>query len=196
MRCELTISLLSGLVGSILTQAIIVVIGCIQFRCERKNLYRAIASECRYNFTILDEITSGTVNAKGSFKRMSVEFFKTIRQQAMAYSLRKNLLQMGAYAQRAYAEICAAKGFWNDDEELMMAAARRYVVAIRGIDMIQNAHSMYSVSAYTTVIEKLKNEFDEKEFKALCTQTKLYKVDIVDDPMTTNPCSRLGQDKY
>lgn len=93
MDNPLAISLISGLVGSILTQTIIVVIGCIQRRCERKNLYRAIASECRYNLSILDQITDGTVNANGSFKRMSVEFFKTIRQQAVAYSLRKDLLQ-------------------------------------------------------------------------------------------------------
>ncbi len=93
MDNPLVISLLSGLVGSVLTQAIIVVIGCIQRRCERKNLYRTIVSECRYNLSILDQITNGTVNANGSFKRMSVEFFKTIRQQAVAYSLRKDLLQ-------------------------------------------------------------------------------------------------------
>ena len=93
MNSELTLSLLSCLVGCVLTQAIVLVIGYFRRRCEQKNLYKAIAAECRYNLSILDEITNGTVNANGSFKRMSVEFFKTIRQQAVAYSLRKDLLQ-------------------------------------------------------------------------------------------------------
>ncbi len=93
MNSEITYNLLSGLVGCVLTQAIVLIKGCVHRRCEQNNLYKAIAAECRYNLSILDEITNGTVNANGSFKRMSVEFFKTIRQQAIAYSLRKDLLQ-------------------------------------------------------------------------------------------------------
>lgn len=92
MESNLAISLLSGLAGSVLTMAITLVRDHIRHEQERKNLYEAIASECRYNLSILDEVTNGTVNACGSFKRMSVEFFKTIRQQSISYSLSKDLL--------------------------------------------------------------------------------------------------------
>ena len=92
MESSLTISLLSGLAGSVLTMAITLVREYIRHEQERKSLCRAIVSECRYNLSILDEVTDGTVNAYGSFKRMSVEFFKTIRQQSISYSLSKDLL--------------------------------------------------------------------------------------------------------
>lgn len=92
MQNELTISLLSGLVGSFLTVLTTAVIAFFRHRSERKNLYCAIASECRYNLSILDEVTDGTVNHQGSFKRMSVEFFKTVRQQSMSYALPAKLL--------------------------------------------------------------------------------------------------------
>lgn len=91
MENDLLISLLSGLCGAVLT---IVVSECIKYwknRNERRALFQAVASECRYNLSILDEITNGT-NRGGSFKRMSVEFFKTIRQQSVAYALRKKFL--------------------------------------------------------------------------------------------------------
>lgn len=86
-------NLVSGFFGSFLTIVCTFVAGCMRRKKEQTNLYRAIVSECRYNLSILDEITHGTINANGSFKRMSVEFFKTIRQQAISNSLSKDLLQ-------------------------------------------------------------------------------------------------------
>ncbi len=54
---------------------------------------RYSGAECLYNLSILDEVTNGIVNHDGSFKRMSVEFFKAIRQQTVEYGLKPRLLQ-------------------------------------------------------------------------------------------------------
>lgn len=85
-------SLLSGLVGSVLTMAGTLVWEGVKRRDARKNLYRAVAAECRYNLSILDEVVNGLLLHQGSFKRLSVEFFKTMRQQAVDYAVKADLL--------------------------------------------------------------------------------------------------------
>ena len=85
-------SLLSGLVGSVLTMAGALVWEGVKRRNVRQNLYRAIVAECRYNLSILDEVVEGVVLYHGSFKRLSVEFFKTIRQQSADYAVKADLL--------------------------------------------------------------------------------------------------------
>lgn len=85
-------NLLSGLVGSVLTMMGALVWEGVKRRNARKSLYRAIAAECRYNLSILDEVVEGVVVYHGSFKRLSVEFFKTMRQQAVDYAVRADLL--------------------------------------------------------------------------------------------------------
>ena len=85
-------NLLSGLVGSVLTMAGALVWEGVKRRNARKSLYRAIAVECRYNLSILDEVVNGLLLYQGSFKRLSVEFFKTMRQQAVDYAVRADLL--------------------------------------------------------------------------------------------------------
>ena len=86
-------NLISGCIGAIATALFSFLFAYLKMRKGRKNLYRAIASECVYNLSILDEVTNGIVNYDGSFKRMSVEFFKTIRQQTVEYGLKPKLLQ-------------------------------------------------------------------------------------------------------
>lgn len=85
-------NLLSGLVGSVLTMAGALVWEGVKRRNARKSLYRAIAAECRYNLSILDEVVNGLLLHQGSFKRLSVEFFKTMRQQAVDYAVGVDLL--------------------------------------------------------------------------------------------------------
>lgn len=92
MANSLWTSLLSGLFGAVLTIIVSEGIKYLYRRRDQKSLLRAIVSECQYNLLILDEVTKGTVNAHGSFKRMSVEFFKTIRQQSVVYALPKKFL--------------------------------------------------------------------------------------------------------
>lgn len=84
-------NLLSGLVGSVLTMMGALVWEGVKRRNARKSLYRAVAAECRYNLSILDEVVDG-LHHQGSFKRLSVEFFKTMRQQAVDYAVREDLL--------------------------------------------------------------------------------------------------------
>lgn len=84
-------NLLSGLVGSVLTMMGALVWEGVKRRNARKSLYQAIATECRYNLSILDEVVDG-LHYQGSFKRLSVEFFKTMRQQAVDYAVRADLL--------------------------------------------------------------------------------------------------------
>ena len=86
-------NLMSGCISSIATVLLTLLFAYLKKRKGRRNLYRAIASECVYNLSILDEVTNGIVNYDGSFKRMSVEFFKTIRQQTVEYGLKPKLLQ-------------------------------------------------------------------------------------------------------
>ncbi len=86
-------NLMSGCIGSIATVLLTLLFAYLKMRKDRKNLYRAIAAECLYNLSILDEVTNGIVNHDGSFKRMSVEFFKAIRQQTVEYGLKPRLLQ-------------------------------------------------------------------------------------------------------
>lgn len=88
---NVTVSLISGLVASILTIVVTVFREELKHRAARTTLYRAIAVECRYNLSILDEVVNGLLH-QGSFKRLSVEFFKTIRQQAVDYAVRADLL--------------------------------------------------------------------------------------------------------
>lgn len=88
---NVTISLISGLVASILTIVVTVFREELKHRAARKSLYRAVAAECRYNLSILDEVVDG-LHHQGSFKRLSVEFFKTMRQQAVDYAVKADLL--------------------------------------------------------------------------------------------------------
>ena len=86
-------TLLSGFLGSLL----MFVFGCVaswyKSLLKRKNLYRAIGAECVYNLGILDQVTDGVVKHNGTFKRMSIEFFKTMRQQSIDYGCRPRLLR-------------------------------------------------------------------------------------------------------
>ena len=86
-------NLLSGLAGSVLTIIASEGIRHLYRQSERKRLFRAIVSECRYNILILDDVANGAMDKHIPFKRMSVEFFKTIRQQSVAYALPKVVLK-------------------------------------------------------------------------------------------------------
>ena len=56
-------------------------------------MFKATVAECDYNLSILDQVTNGLVNSRICFKRMSVEFYKNIRQQAVASALSKEFLE-------------------------------------------------------------------------------------------------------
>ncbi len=92
MSPELAQNLLSGLVGAVLTQVAVVVMDAVRRRRQYRALLNGIVAECDYNLSIVDEILNGAVDHKGSFKRMSVDFFRSAREGAVKYSMDRNLI--------------------------------------------------------------------------------------------------------
>lgn len=99
------------------------------------------------------------------------------------------------YSLRGYAGVYANWHWYGDDEEAMFDAAKYMVMGIRGVKMIENARSLYSVHAYNSTVSLLKNKLSEAEFKTLLTDTKMYHVDISDDPIDSNRCVEYGMGK-
>lgn len=85
-------NLLSGLVGAVLAQVISFVHSERKIKTEYKALLNSIVAECDYNISTIDEILNGAVNL-GSFKRLSVENFRTARSQAARYSMKPELVR-------------------------------------------------------------------------------------------------------
>ncbi len=86
-------NLLSGVVGALGVQLLSMLWGEIKRRREYHALLKGIIAECDYNLSIVDEILEGAVNQSGSFKRMSVEFFRSAREGAVKYSMSQELIR-------------------------------------------------------------------------------------------------------
>ena len=85
--------LLSGLTGALLSQVAVIVRSEIKRRRKYRALLEGIIAECDYNLSIVNEILDGAVNHKGSFKRMSVDFFRSAREGAVKYSMKQELIR-------------------------------------------------------------------------------------------------------
>lgn len=96
------------------------------------------------------------------------------------------------YSLRGYAGVYANWHWHGDNEEAMYDAAKYMVMGIRGVEMISNARSLYSVHAYNSTVSLLKNKLSEAEFQTLLTDTKMYHVDISSDPTGSNKCSEYS----
>ena len=79
-------NLFSGVVGSFVTLLLAWAYAWYERRQEYQGLLKSIAAECDYNISIIDEILEGVVNANGSFKRLSVDYFRAVREAAAKYS--------------------------------------------------------------------------------------------------------------
>lgn len=90
---DLTGNLLSALAGAVLTQLAVVIKDAIKRRGEYRALLNGIIAECDYNLSIVDEILNGAVNHNGSFKRLSVEFFRSAREGAIKYSMPQEMIR-------------------------------------------------------------------------------------------------------
>lgn len=90
------------------------------------------------------------------------------------------------YALRGYAGAYANWHWYGDNEEAMYDAAKYMVMGIRGVEMISNARSLYSIHAYNSTVSFLKNKLSEAEFSTLLTDTKMYHVDISKDAAGEN----------
>jgi hypothetical protein len=85
--------LLSGFAGALIAQVLSIGWSEIKRRREYRSLLVGILAECDYNLSIVDEILNGAVNHKGSFKRMSVDFFRSAREGAVKYSMARELIR-------------------------------------------------------------------------------------------------------
>lgn len=85
-------TLFSGFVGALAVKLLDVAWSEWKRRREYRALLDGIVAECDYNLGIVDEILNGVVNHRGSFKRMSVEFFRSAREGAVRYSLKQEMI--------------------------------------------------------------------------------------------------------
>lgn len=98
------------------------------------------------------------------------------------------------YSLRGYAGVYANWHWYGDNEEAMFDAAKYMVMGIRGVEMISNARSLYSVHAYNSTVSLLKNKLSEAEFQTLLTDTKMYHVDISTEATGSNTCTEYGKE--
>lgn len=96
------------------------------------------------------------------------------------------------YSLRGYAGAYENWHWHGDNEEKMYDAAKYMVMGIRGVEMISNAKSMYSINAYNSTVEFLKDKLSEAEFQTLLTDTKMYHVEINDDASGENKLTQYG----
>lgn len=97
------------------------------------------------------------------------------------------------YALRGYAGAYANWHWYGDNEEAMFDAAKYMVMGIRGVEMISNARSLYSIHAYNSTVSFLKNKLSDAEFQTLLTDTKMYHVDINNDANGENKLTPYGE---
>ena len=90
-------------------------------------------------------------------------------------------MPLSFYALRGYAGAYENWHWYGDDEEAMFDAAKYMVMGIRGVEMISNARSLYSIHAYNSTVSFLKSKLGPEEFQELLTDTKMYHVDISND---------------
>lgn len=102
-------------------------------------------------------------------------------------------MPLSFYALRGYAGCYSNWHWYGDDEAAMFDAAKYMVMGIRGIEMISNARSLYSIHAYNSTVSFLKNKLSEAEFQTLLTDTKMYHVDINNDTDGENKLTPYGE---
>ena len=85
--------LLSGFAGALIVQLLSIGWDEWKRRREYQALLDGIVAECDYNLSIVDEILNGAINHNGSFKRLSVEFFRSAREGAIKYSMPQEMIR-------------------------------------------------------------------------------------------------------
>lgn len=110
--------LLSGFAGAVCAQ----LIGVLWSEHKRVREYRAlliaIIAECDYNLSIVDEVTNGVVNHQGSFKRLSVDYFRSVRESAVKYSMEPELIS-------ALSRICVDLDLFNREADYVFDGNER-----------------------------------------------------------------------
>ncbi len=86
-------TLLSGFAGALVVQLLTIAWAEWKRWREKHALLEGIVAECDYNLSIVDEILTGVIQGGGSFKRMSVDYFRTVREATSKYSFDKEFLR-------------------------------------------------------------------------------------------------------
>lgn len=85
-------TLCSGLVGALFAQVLSFLWSEHIRQREGNAVLNGIIAECEYNIAIIDEILMGVVSGGGSFKRLSVDYFKTIQKETVKYRFHSKIL--------------------------------------------------------------------------------------------------------
>lgn len=92
-KLDLAGHLLSGFAGALIVQLLSIAWDEWKRRREYRALLKGIVAECDYNLSIVDEILGYVINNDGTFKRMSVDYFRTVRESAAMYSVDTDLIR-------------------------------------------------------------------------------------------------------
>ena len=106
MSASLIECLLSGFAGAVVAQLLSIIWSEHKRKREYQALLVGIIAECDYDLSIVDEVTNGVVNHQGSFKRLSVDFFRSARESAVKYSMEPGLIS-------ALSRICVDLDLFN-----------------------------------------------------------------------------------
>lgn len=98
-------------------------------------------------------------------------------QKYLDYAIYDLPFALLTYKARARMKDC--QGFFNDDEDKMKEVWVDYANAVSDKEMLRNVRTWYSASSYSELINLLKNEMWEKDFKAFCKETRLFKINQV-----------------
>ena len=98
-------------------------------------------------------------------------------------------LPFGLLTYKARARMKACQGFFNDDEDKMKEIWADYANSVSDKDMLRNIRTWYCASDYGELIHLLKKELWESDFKAFCEQTRLYKINRVNEGKDKNEVS-------
>jgi hypothetical protein len=85
-------TLCSGLVGALFAQVLSFLWSEHIRQRDGNAVLNGIIAECEYNIAIIDEILMGVVSGGGSFKRLSVDYFKTIQKDTVKYRFHSKIL--------------------------------------------------------------------------------------------------------
>jgi len=88
----MTHTLLSGCIGALIVQIMSMLWSEYKLCRERKSLLKGIVTECEYNISIIDEILDGVIKHNGSFKRLSIEYFRMVREMSSKYKFSNKLM--------------------------------------------------------------------------------------------------------
>ena len=90
----MTTELCSGLIGAVLAQICMIFWYLHRQHKEFEALRMSILAECDYVLSILDEVRDGSLNSHISFKRLPIDYFRTVHKSLIKYSTDHELFRL------------------------------------------------------------------------------------------------------